>query len=118
MLFLHHLAVSGALRERPRTTDRVVATRGAGAERRDARATDRGDAVLMRRSDERDAAALERLAALDSRELPTGSFLLAEVDGDLVAAHPLDSTAPPVADPFRFTAAVLRLLEVRARQLA
>jgi hypothetical protein len=51
------------------------------------------DALVLRRSEPRDAHALERLAALDSQKLPAGSFLLAEVEGELVAAHPLDTKA-------------------------
>ena len=42
--------------------------------------------ILIRYSGVGDQAALERLAALDSRKLPEGSFLLAEIDGELVAA--------------------------------
>jgi hypothetical protein len=40
-------------------------------------------------------------AALDSRRLPEGSFPLAETDGELVAAAPLDVEAEPMSDPFR-----------------
>ena len=42
------------------------------------------DPVLIRHSGDGDRAALERLAALDSRRLPEGRFLLATVDGELV----------------------------------
>jgi hypothetical protein len=45
--------------------------------------------ILIRQSGIGDEAALERLAALDSRKLPEGLFLLA-VDGELVAAASLD----------------------------
>jgi hypothetical protein len=40
--------------------------------------------VVIRRSGPDDEAALERLAALDSRMLLEGSFLLVVVDGELV----------------------------------
>ncbi len=70
--------------------------------------------ILIRRSEASDGAALERLAALDSRTLPEGSFLLAEVDGELVAAAPLDVDAEPLKDPFRRTANVRELLTLQA----
>jgi hypothetical protein len=54
------------------------------------------------------------LAALDSRTLPKGSFLLAEVDGELVAAAPLDVDAELLKDPFRRTANVRELLTPQA----
>ena len=64
-----------------------------------------------------DQAALERLAQLESRNLPRGSFVLAEVDGEIVAAWPLDEDAPVLADPFRPTEQVVSLLAFRAAQL-
>jgi hypothetical protein len=75
-------------------------------------------AVTLRRAHPGDCAELKRLAALDSRELPPGPFVVAEVDGSLVAATPLEFPAEPVSDPFRHTAALVELLELRARQLA
>ena len=57
--------------------------------------------ILIRHSGVGDQAALERLAALDSRTLRAGSFLLAEVDGELVAAAPLDIDEEPLSDPTR-----------------
>ena len=63
-----------------------------------------------------DAAAVARLAALDSKRLPTGPVLLAEVDGQACAALPLES-GPALADPFRPTADLVVLLELRAAQL-
>ena len=70
--------------------------------------------ILIRYSEAGDGAALERLAALDSRTLPEGSFLLAEVDGELVVAAPLDVDAGPLKDPFRRTANVRELLTLQA----
>jgi hypothetical protein len=69
---------------------------------------------LIRYSNVDDEAALARLAALDSRRLPEGSFLLAEIDGELVAAAPLDVDAEFLKDPFRRTANVRELLTLRA----
>jgi hypothetical protein len=72
--------------------------------------------ILIRRSGVGDSPALERLAALDSRTLPAGSFLLAEVNGELVAAAPIDIDAEPLSDPFRPTADVRELLKQQAGQ--
>jgi hypothetical protein len=69
--------------------------------------------VLIRRASGADAAALETLARLDSRPAPVGDFLVAEVDGELVAAVPLDG-GEPFANPFRFTAELVGLLVLRA----
>ena len=68
---------------------------------------------LARPSDER---AIERLAALDEKQTPRGSLLLAEIGGAVVAAKPLEH-GEAVSDPFRHTAHVLELLELRARQI-
>ena len=69
--------------------------------------------LLIRYSRVGDRAALERLAALDSRTLPEGWFLIAEIGGELVAAAPIDVDEEPVADPFRPTAEVCKLLELQ-----
>jgi hypothetical protein len=63
-----------------------------------------------------DEAALAGLAALNNRQLPKGSFVVALVDGRLAAALPVDG-GPLLADPFAPTAHLRRLLEVRAAQL-
>jgi hypothetical protein len=69
--------------------------------------------ILIRHSRAGDRAALERLAALDSRTLPSGSFLLVEIDGELVAAAPIDVDAEPLQDPFRPTANLRELLTLQ-----
>lgn len=73
--------------------------------------------VVLRldRPDDRDA--LERLAELDSRSLPEGSFVVAVVDGELVAAVPVDMPVRALADPFRPTASVVALAVQRARDV-
>jgi hypothetical protein len=60
---------------------------------------------------------LLRLAALDSAPAPRGPVLVADVDGEIVAARPL-ARARSIADPFRPTADIRELLELRARQAA
>lgn len=75
-----------------------------------------GPEVTVRVSRASDAPALARLAVLDSAELIEGSALLAELDGRLVAAVPVDGGAA-VADPFVRTAALVEMLEFRVRQI-
>jgi hypothetical protein len=72
--------------------------------------------VRIRHFAERDIDAIRRLAALDSKPVPTGGVLVAEKAGELVAALPLDGR-PALADPFRPTADVVALLQQRAGQL-
>jgi hypothetical protein len=73
------------------------------------------ESVTIRRSRPDDEPHVRRIAALDSRPAPAGPALVAEVDGEIVAAVALDG-GPPVADPFRPTADLVALLELRALQ--
>jgi hypothetical protein len=66
------------------------------------------DAITIRRSTLEDSRRIRRLAELDSAEAPEGDVLLAEVDGELVAAVADDGSA--LADPFVPTAEVVGLL--------
>ena len=63
-----------------------------------------------------DLDALEELAALNETTLPEGSFVVAVVNGRLVAAQPIDG-GPLLADPFVRTMHLRTLLELRATQL-
>lgn len=63
-----------------------------------------------------DDAGLRRLAHLSSRALPRGPFLLAEADGELLAARSL-ATGETVSDPFVATYDLVALLELRSRHL-
>ncbi len=74
-------------------------------------------AITIRAAHGGDGAAVARLAALDSAEVPGGELLLAEVGGELQAALSLDDGAV-IADPFRRTAELVRLLALRAELLA
>jgi hypothetical protein len=76
-------------------------------------ATTAAPSVLIRAARGSDGAAIERLAALDSAEVPAGSLLLAEADGRVVAAI-ATATGEAIADPFLPTADVIALLELRA----
>jgi hypothetical protein len=73
--------------------------------------------VLIRLARDEDAVALTRLAILDSALRPAGEVLIAEADGELVAARSV-TTGTTVSDPFRPTADVLALLALRAKALA
>jgi hypothetical protein len=59
---------------------------------------------------------VRRLALLDSAPVRDAELLVAEVDGRIQAALPLDG-GRPFADPFEPSAELVRLLELRARQL-
>jgi len=67
--------------------------------------------VVIRAARGSDGDALERLARLDSQHPLTGPVLLAEQDGELVAALSGDRA---IADPFRPTADLVALLRVHA----
>ncbi|HET7137677.1 MAG TPA: hypothetical protein VFI04_04940 [Gaiellaceae bacterium] len=74
------------------------------------------DGVELRLCKPLDDPALERLAALAERPVPEGRLVVALVCGEIVAALPLAGGAA-LADPFRRSAHVLPLLELRAAQL-
>jgi hypothetical protein len=74
------------------------------------------NALTIRPATAADATALDRLAQLDSRELPAAPHLLAESGGNLIAAiSTRDGDA--VADPFVRSADTVALLRRRAGQL-
>ena len=65
--------------------------------------------IILRHATTADEQPLRELAALDSRPLPAGPFLLAEIAGRPQAALSLsDGTA--IADPFEHTAELVELL--------
>jgi hypothetical protein len=73
--------------------------------------------VFVRRSTFIDLAALSRLALLSGAGAPKGAYLIAEVDGELVAAAPLDGRTATLHDPALATAEVRELLSQWARTL-
>jgi hypothetical protein len=79
------------------------------------RLTDYGT-VTIRRAADADRHALERLAALDSARPPAGETLVAEAGGEQQAAIEV-ATGATIADPFRPTAHLVELLELRAAGL-
>jgi hypothetical protein len=72
--------------------------------------------ITVRRFAERDIDAVRLLAALDSKRMPTGGVLVAEEEGVVLAALPLDG-GEALADPFKPTAHVVALLKLRAAQI-
>lgn len=84
-------------------------------------ARDRGETpvtrVTLRYASAADRERLRVLAELDSTTAPDGAVLVAEVDGRLRAALPLDGSEP-IADPFHRGAELVELLRVRAAHLA
>jgi len=72
--------------------------------------------TAIRFANTHDAAALDRLAQLDSSVVPAAPQLIAEEDGQIVAALSARDGAA-IADPFTYSADSLELLRRRARQL-
>jgi hypothetical protein len=77
--------------------------------------------LVIRMARAEDDAALVRLAQLDGggsvdRLREHTRLLVAELEGEVLAALPLDGDHP-LADPFRRTASLVEMLELRATQL-
>jgi hypothetical protein len=72
--------------------------------------------VTIRAARPVDGAALRRIAQRDSRPVPDGELLIAEVDGEARAAIAL-ADGEVIADPFRPTAELVRMLMLRRSQL-
>jgi hypothetical protein len=73
-------------------------------------------AITLRAAGPDDQPALRRLELLADRRLPTTPLLVAESDGELIAAVSC-SSGEAVTDPFRATADLLALLRLRRNQL-
>src|SRR3954452_15564190 len=74
--------------------------------------------ISIRLATDADNPTLLRLAALDSAPVPHGPVLVADLDGEIVAARSIERERRSIADPFRPTAEARELLELRARQAA
>jgi hypothetical protein len=74
-------------------------------------------AVTIRPGTEADRPLLRRLAALDSANVPHSPTLVAELDGQVLAAIS-QSDGRAVADPFQRTGDLVALLRARRRQLS
>jgi hypothetical protein len=72
--------------------------------------------VVIRAARGSDGDSLRRLAELDSARVPAGDVLIAETAGAVIAAYS-PATGATIADPFRRTGDVVRLLELRGAML-
>jgi hypothetical protein len=72
--------------------------------------------LTIRLASPEDARALHRLAQLDSAAPLSGRVLVAELDGQSLAAVSLESGSV-IADPFRHSADAVRMLRVRRYQI-
>jgi hypothetical protein len=72
--------------------------------------------LTLRYASAADADRLQALAELDSAAPLSGPSLVAEIDGRLRAALPLNG-GEPIADPFHRGAELIELLRMRAAQL-
>jgi hypothetical protein len=77
---------------------------------------DRFASVTVRLARPEDAEELARLAGLEGRSVPESPALVAEVEGRLLAARAL-AGGPELSDPFRATAHLVELLELRSLHL-
>jgi hypothetical protein len=75
-----------------------------------------GAPLTVRPLEQSDSDAIRVLAALDGRHVPDGPALVAEVNDEVLAALPLGG-GKVLADPFKPTAHLVAMLELRARQL-
>jgi hypothetical protein len=71
--------------------------------------------ITIRAAAPGDGRALRRLAQRDTRALPEGDLLVAEVEGELRAAISLDS-GEVTADPFHRTQELVQMLTVQRSQ--
>ena len=76
--------------------------------------TSTASSLTIRHATATDEADLIRLAALDSSRVPSGELLVAQVEGNLVAALSVD-TGAAIADPFEHTAAIVDSMRAHAR---
>jgi hypothetical protein len=72
--------------------------------------------ITIRLARSGDEAALRALAERDSRPLPAGELLVAEVDGSIRAAAPITGGGA-IADPFTRSGELVTLLSERVEQL-
>src|SRR5919108_1450249 len=73
------------------------------------------DTITIRHTTEADREALRRLGDLDGGRAPAGPALAAYENGELVAAVGVED-GRTVADPFRYTAYLVRMLDLRIEQ--
>jgi hypothetical protein len=72
--------------------------------------------IVIRPAGAADEDAVRRVAQRDTRPVPEGELLVAAVEGEVCAAISLDSGAV-IADPFKRTEELVRVLALRRAQL-
>jgi hypothetical protein len=72
--------------------------------------------IRIRHAGPGDEQAIERLSQLAGRRVPDGPLLVADADGELIAAAPV-AGGRAISDPFRVSLDVVELLQLRSRQL-
>lgn len=113
----HHHDFREALLSQQRLRLELASRRSYASERRSAARPVVDEPVFLRLCRVDDDPALERLAQLEGTQVRPGRYVVAEINGTIVAAQPLDGGAP-IADPFRKTGEMLPLLRLRVQQLA
>jgi hypothetical protein len=117
MSHLYFLNSEQRIRELHRQADEVRRGRRNG-NGRPMDASSHPHTVVIRVASSAHDPALEHLLQLDGhRDLNGSRVLVAEVEGEALAALPLDG-GEPIADPFRPTAALVEMLRLRALQLS
>jgi hypothetical protein len=114
----HHIEIARAIGSRTRPLDQGV-HRGVLRRLRRSRvaALDGIQApIVIRSAADADAPAIDRLGLLDGHRLPAGDQVVAEAGGQILAAAEVAS-GTTIADPFRPTGGVARLVALRAQQL-
>ena len=114
----HHIEIARAIGSRTRPIEQAAHRRSLRRLRRSrATAVDGIEApITIRAAAAQDSAAIDRLILLDGHRLPTGERLVAEAGGQILAAAEVRS-GTTVADPFKPTGGVARLVAMRAAQL-
>jgi len=114
----HHIEIARAIGSRTRPVEQAAQRRRLRRmRRRQAAAVDGIDApIVIRSAAEADAKAIARLALLDGHRLPAGDQLVAEAGGQILAAAEVRS-GMTVADPFKPTGGIAKLIAMRAQQL-
>jgi hypothetical protein len=72
--------------------------------------------IVIRPARAADEEAVRRVAQRDSRAVPDGDLLIAVIDGEVQAAIALDG-GDVIADPFRRTEELVRLLALRSLEM-
>jgi hypothetical protein len=114
----HHIEIARAIGSRTRPLDQGIHRGVLRRLRRNQLAALDGiqAPIVIRSAADEDGPAIDRLGLLDGHRLPAGERLVAEAGGQILAAAEVASGAT-IADPFKPTGGVARLVAMRAKQL-